>query len=109
MLLQCIYQAFDKIATRMGVFKVETVGDSYVAATGLPTAQPNHAIMMVQFSQACLFKFREVMHILEVTLGPDTGDLCMRFGIHTGPVTAGVLRGNRARFQVRPYSVSLCF
>ena len=37
---------------------------------------------------------------LEVSLGPDTGDLGMRFGLNSGPVTAGVLRGDRARFQL---------
>jgi len=37
---------------------------------------------------------------LESTLGPDTGELSMRFGIHSGAVTAGVLRGDRARFQL---------
>ena len=29
--------AFDKCAKRRGVFKVETIGDSYVAVTGCPT------------------------------------------------------------------------
>jgi uncharacterized protein (DUF2267 family) len=33
-------------------------------------------------------------------LGPDTGDLRLRIGIHTGPVTAGVLRGENARYQL---------
>ena len=37
---------------------------------------------------------------LEVALGPDTSDLSMRFGLHSGPVTAGVLRGERSRFQL---------
>jgi hypothetical protein len=37
---------------------------------------------------------------LEVTLGPDTGDLLLRIGLHSGPVTGGVLRGERARFQL---------
>ena len=37
---------------------------------------------------------------LEESLGPDTGDLSLRVGIHSGPVTAGVLRGERARFQL---------
>eukprot|EP00977_Amphora_coffeiformis_P022505 scaffold10917_cov155-Amphora_coffeaeformis.AAC.6 len=32
-LLETIYRAFDKIAKRRGVFKVETVGDCYVAGT----------------------------------------------------------------------------
>ena len=29
-----------------------------------------------------------------------TADLGMRFGLHSGPVTAGVLRGSKARFQL---------
>ena len=37
---------------------------------------------------------------LESSLGPDTALLGMRFGMHSGPVTAGVLRGERARFQL---------
>lgn len=37
---------------------------------------------------------------LELTLGPDTADLSMRMGLHSGPVTAGVLRGERSRFQL---------
>lgn len=39
MLLQTLYHAFDRIAKRVGVFKVETIGDCYVAATGLPEPQ----------------------------------------------------------------------
>ena len=37
---------------------------------------------------------------LEVQLGPSTSDLKARCGLHSGPVTAGVLRGERARFQL---------
>jgi hypothetical protein len=35
-LLETLYHAFDLIAKRRKVFKVETVGDCYVAVTGLP-------------------------------------------------------------------------
>ena len=37
---------------------------------------------------------------LEVNLGPGTADLGFRFGLHSGPVTAGVIRGENARFQI---------
>lgn len=48
-LLESVYQAFDRSARRRGVFKVETIGDSYVAVTGLPEPQDDHAgtIMVV--------------------------------------------------------------
>ena len=42
----------------------------------------------------------EVTRKLELTLGPGTQDLQMRFGLHSGPVTAGVLRGEKSRFQL---------
>ncbi len=43
---------------------------------------------------------KELMSELETTLGPDTADLTVRIGLHSGPVTAGVLMGARARFQL---------
>lgn len=42
----------------------------------------------------------EVTKGLEVSLGPDTGDLCLRLGMNSGPVTAGVLQGEKSRFQL---------
>ena len=108
---------------------METVGDCYVAAAGVPDARPDHAVVMASFSRACLRKMRVVAQKLEVVLGPDTGDLKLRVGLHrcvwriyfatryrvpfvvltlsldlcqsnSGQVTAGVLRGERARFQL---------
>lgn len=99
-LLESVYQSFDKIARKRGVFKVETIGDSYVAVTGLPDPQEDHAVIMARFARDCKNKFRVVTRKLELTLGPDTGDLLMRFGLHSGPVTAGVLRGEKSRFQL---------
>jgi len=99
-LLETIYHSFDMVAKRRRVFKVETVGDCYVAVTGLPDPRKDHAILMARFSRECLHKMHVLTKKLEITLGPDTGDLSMRFGLHSGPVTAGVLRGEKSRFQL---------
>lgn len=45
-------------------------------------------------------KANELIRELELTLGPDTAGLAMRFGLHSGQVTAGVMRCDRARFQL---------
>ena len=37
-----------------------------------------------------MLRISQITRELEVTLGPDTADLSMRFGLHSGPVTAGV-------------------
>ena len=99
-LLETLYRAFDEIAKRRRVFKVETVGDCYVAVTGLPDPRKDHAIAMSRFARECMLRMQVLVRKLEVTLGPDTGDLSMRMGLHSGPVTAGVLRGERSRFQL---------
>ena len=41
-----------------------------------------------------------VVQALETWLGPGTSDLAMRIGIHSGPIMAGVLRGEKTRFQL---------
>jgi class 3 adenylate cyclase len=99
-LLQSLYQAFDVIAKRRKVFKVETIGDSYVAVSGLPNPDDQHFVSMARFAVDCLAKFSELVHKLEQKLGPDTGELGLRVGLNSGPVTAGVLRGERSRFQL---------
>jgi class 3 adenylate cyclase len=79
---------------------VETVGDCYVAACGVPEPRKDHALTMGRFARDCLVSFNNVVKQLENELGPDTGELGIRVGIHSGPVTAGVLRGERSRFQL---------
>jgi len=46
---------------------------------------------MARFARDIMAKMREKVQELEVTHGPDTGDLTLRIGLHSGPVTAGVL------------------
>jgi len=106
-LLQTVYAAFDKVAKKRSVFKVETIGDCYVAVTGLPDPQPDHAIRMakvrkkvvfgiqkassmfsliscLQFANECKEKFTSVVEMLKLSLGEDTAELAMRFGLHSG-------------------------
>lgn len=99
-LLETIYRAFDNAARKRKVFKVETIGDCYVAVTGLPDPQEDHAVIMAKFAYECLKKTNYLTEQLETSLGPETGDLMMRVGLHSGPVTAGVLRGEKSRFQL---------
>ncbi len=60
-LLETIFGAFDSIAQRRKVFKVETIGDCYVAVTGVPEAQPDHALIMTKFSADCMLKLKQLL------------------------------------------------
>ncbi|CAB9520029.1 Receptor-type guanylate cyclase gcy [Seminavis robusta] len=100
LLLESLYQSFDTISKRRRIFKVETVGDCYVAASGMPDQRKDHAVAICRFARDIQRRTLSLVKTLEKSLGPDTADLDIRIGIHSGPVTAGVLRGERARFQL---------
>jgi Adenylate and Guanylate cyclase catalytic domain len=83
-LLETIYNSFDEIARRRRVYKVETIGDCYVAVCGLPDARTDHAVVMARFARECLSRMQDLVGKLEVMLGPDTAELAMRFvSVHT--------------------------
>ena len=82
-LLEAIFGAFDKIAVEMGVFKVETVGDCYVAVCGLPVVNHQHAVVMAKFARECMERVNDVIRELELTLGPDTSELAIRVGTYS--------------------------
>lgn len=73
-LLEGLYAEFDRIASKRRVFKVETIGDCYVAVVGLPDPRKDHAVVMSKFARDCLYKFKSKTREMEVELGPDTGE-----------------------------------
>jgi class 3 adenylate cyclase len=55
---------------------------------------------MVKFAADCRAKMNMLTIQLETTLGPGTAELKLRQGLHSGSVTAGVLRNDKSRFQL---------
>jgi class 3 adenylate cyclase len=55
---------------------------------------------MAKFARDCLRRMNGKTKELEIELGPDTTELKLRVGLHSGPVVAGVLRGEKSRFQL---------
>jgi class 3 adenylate cyclase len=87
--------------------KSQTIGDCYVAVTGLPEPRPDHATIMAKFAAECMSRLQLLLNNDMVDeYGESTRDLRLRVGIHSGPVTAGVLRGDRGRFQLFGDSVN---
>eukprot|EP00551_Chaetoceros_affinis_P012934 CAMPEP_0203674500 /NCGR_PEP_ID=MMETSP0090-20130426/16443_1 /ASSEMBLY_ACC=CAM_ASM_001088 /TAXON_ID=426623 /ORGANISM="Chaetoceros affinis, Strain CCMP159" /LENGTH=387 /DNA_ID=CAMNT_0050540395 /DNA_START=347 /DNA_END=1511 /DNA_ORIENTATION=- len=99
-LLERIFCAFDEIALTMGVFKVSTVGDCYIAATGIPEYQEDHATLLALFAEKCRRKMNKIIQSSINEMGKSLNTVSMRFGIHSGPITAGVLRGLKSRFEL---------
>jgi len=99
-LLENLFLEFDKIAKKLDVFKLGTIGDCYIAVVGVPDARKDHAVVLAKFAEECRSKTNEIISELIKELGPSVGKLSMRFGLHSGSVTAGVLRGLKSRFEL---------
>jgi class 3 adenylate cyclase len=97
-LLESLFVEFDRIATEMGVYKVSTVGDCFIASVGVPYPRDDHAVLISLFALRCRQEAKELFVRLNSKL--NTNSLAIRIGIHSGPVTAGVLRGDKARFDI---------
>ena len=80
--------AFDRILEKHGVEKIKTIGDSYMAAGGLPTANTTHAVDVVNASLDIL-KFMKELQSKKKAEGKIAFEI--RVGVHTGPVVAGIV------------------
>jgi class 3 adenylate cyclase len=82
------FSAFDQIMTKHQVEKIKTIGDSYMAAGGLPTSNTTHAedvinaAIEIQEYMASYKKAREQAGKLFFEI---------RIGVHSGPVVAGIV------------------
>jgi class 3 adenylate cyclase len=104
-LLESIYRAFDETASLRKVFKVETIGDCYVAVAGLPEPRKDHAAVMARFAKAILGDMITVTSGLETQLGPGTSSLVLRIGVSTSYVKR--LRILSYLYQIETYLLSL--
>lgn len=95
-LLNRMFQGLDAIAEKNGVEKIKTIGDCYMAASGLPVVNPLHAQAMARFGLQML------EFISAGTLrNPATGQMIqVRIGIHSGPCVAGVIGHQKFFYDV---------
>jgi len=92
--LGSLFSSFDVLADTRGLYKMETVGDCWMGVAGLPEQTPQHASRVADFALALPSLLAKVCADMGVA------QLALRIGAHSGPVTAGVLLGARARFQL---------
>ena len=91
--LSKIFSAFDRLAAELGVEKIKTIGDAYMVAAGVPEAQSDHADRIAALAPRML---DAVAAIAEAT----ALKLQARIGIHTGPITAGVIGTHKFVYDV---------
>ncbi len=83
-LLNDLFGRFDRRAEDLGLEKIKTIGDAYMAAGGLPIPRSDHAHIVADMA---LGMFEDL-----ATFNADNGiELQMRVGLNSGPVVAGVI------------------
>ena len=91
--LNNIFTKFDKITDHRGLEKIKTIGDSYMAAAGLPMPMNNHA----EQAAHAAFDMLEVMD--EINQQSDY-KLKIRIGMSSGSVVAGVIGARKFLYDI---------
>ncbi len=91
------FSAFDHIMQKHGVEKIKTIGDAYMAAGGLPTANHTHANDVVH-AALDIQKFMLTHKKQKETAGELYFEI--RIGIHTGPVVAGIVGVKKFAYDI---------
>ncbi len=91
--LNDLFSRFDERAKQMGVEKIKTIGDAYMAGCGLPTLNADHARVMVEFAKGMYEDLRAYNENAFIKFN-------LRIGLNTGPVSAGVIGKTKFIYDV---------
>merc|ERR1719285_563219 len=98
-----LYMTFDHSLERLGVFKVETIGDAYFVSANCPIKKLDHAKSLVilgkEMIEACS-RFRPSGAGKEYKFQ-------MRIGIHSGKVFAGIVGRKMPRYHLFGQTVTI--
>jgi len=95
-MLDRLYSNFDDLSRKHDIFKVETIGDAYMAVTNLVKDQPDdHAKRIAEFSIEALKGANETLIDLD---DESLGYVNIRVGFHSGPVVANVVGSMNPRY-----------
>ena len=97
--LSSVFTAFDELVNKHEIEKIKTIGDAYMAASGIPAHREDHAKAAVAFA-------RDILTVMSDSSINQVG-LKIRIGIHTGPVIAGLIGRKRSVYDVWGETVNL--
>ena len=91
--LNDLFSRFDERAEQMGVEKIKTIGDSYMAACGVPSENENHALVMFNFALGMYKDLEEYNKTAKIKFE-------LRIGLNSGKVIAGVIGLNKFIYDI---------
>ena len=91
--LNICFTEFDNIMGRHGLEKIKTIGDAYLAVSGLPTESKEHAKNAIKASQ-------DILDFIEERKKVSPHALDLRIGIHSGHVIAGIVGVKKFAYDI---------
>ncbi|QRO02037.1 PAS domain S-box protein [Archangium violaceum] len=91
--LNMVFSVFDQLTDELGVEKVKTIGDAYMAVGGLSLPRSDHAEAMASLALAMRTELLKLGEQLQIPLH-------LRIGIHSGPVIAGVIGDKKFAYDL---------
>lgn len=99
-MLNGLFRLFDEVAQELGIEKIKTIGDCYMAVCGLPRPCSDHSDRMARMALRMLEATRQYAH--------ETGlNLQLRIGLNSGPVVAGVIGATKFIYDLWGDTVNL--
>jgi class 3 adenylate cyclase len=95
--LDYFFKAFDDIMEKYNIEKIKTVGDCYMAASGVPVPSAQHAERM---AQAAIEMTEFVDRFNEQRDASFDHKFAIRIGIHSGPLVAGVVGKKKFSYDI---------
>ncbi len=92
-----IYSEFDNIIHKHGVEKIKTIGDSYMAAGGLPVMNDTNPLDTVN---AAIEILHFIEHEKQLRIAANLPFLEIRIGINTGPLVAGIVGKKKFAYDI---------
>ncbi len=92
-LLNDIFTEFDRISQELGIEKIKTIGDAYMAAAGVPEPVQDHASRCMAAAGAMMDHMKQINLKHGLTLK-------LRAGIHSGPVAAGIIGTHKFSYDL---------
>ncbi|MBN2669345.1 MAG: HD domain-containing protein [Bacteroidales bacterium] len=84
---------FDKVVERFDIEKIKTIGDAYMCAGGIPKKNKTNPIDVVLAGLQMIHYAKKIQERSEFDWG-------IRFGVHTGPVIAGVVGSKKMSYDI---------
>lgn len=91
--LNVCFTEFDRIMEKNGLEKIKTIGDAYLAVSGLPVSNDQHAKNAVNAGV-------EILEFIENRKKENPNTLDIRIGVHSGPVIAGIVGVKKFAYDI---------